>query len=333
MNYSISEQQHPIHSGYDFSNTAEEVMKGIDLTNKIAIVTGGYSGIGQENVRLLHAAGATVIVPTRNLEATQLLFKDYTDRLELVYMDLIKPASIDDFAAQFLSSGRPIHLLINNAGIMASPLARDERGYESQFATNHLGHYQLTVRLWNALKQANGARVVNVSSLGHRFSDIIYDDPNFTKTPYDRWIAYGQSKTANILFSVQLDAIGKDQGIRSYSVHPGRIMDTNLKKYLSHEELIKLNAINEDGSLKNEMEATLKTIAQGAATTLFCATSPLLNGIGGVHCEDNDIARVVETPAAGSQMSNGVLGYAIDRNNAQRLWALSEKLTDVTISA
>jgi NAD(P)-dependent dehydrogenase (short-subunit alcohol dehydrogenase family) len=212
---------------------------------------------------------------------------------------------------------------------MASPLARDERGYESQFATNHLGHFQLTARLWKALKQANGARVVNVSSLGHRFSDIIYDDPNFLTTPYDRWIAYGQSKTANILFSVQLDAIGMGLGIRSYSVHPGRIMDTNLKKYLSHDELVKLNAINEDGSLKKDMEATLKTIARGAATTLFCATSLLLNGIGGVHCEDNDIATVVDTSSASSQMSNGVLGYAVDQNNAQRLWELSKRLTNL----
>ena len=327
VNYSISAEQHPIPSGYSFSTTAEEVMKGIDLNNKIAIVTGGYSGIGQENVRLLHAAGATVIVPTRNLEAARIIFKDYSDRLELVYMDLLKPASIDAFASQFVSSGRPLHLLINNAGIMASPLARDERGYESQFATNHLGHFQLTARLWNALNNANGARVINVSSLGHRFSDIIYDDPNFITRPYDRWIAYGQSKTANILFSVQLDAIGKGLDIRSYSVHPGRILDTNLKKYLSQEELVKLNAIDEDGSMKKDMEATLKTIAQGAATTLFCATSSLLNGIGGVHCEDNDIATVVDTSSVGSQMSNGVLGYAVDQNNAKSLWELSERLT------
>jgi NAD(P)-dependent dehydrogenase (short-subunit alcohol dehydrogenase family) len=239
-------------------------------------------------------------------------------------MDLMQPETIDAFTDWFLASGRPLNILINNAGIMATPLRRDERGFESQFATNHLGHFQLTSGLWKALKLAGTARVVNVSSLGHRYSDIIYEDPNFEHIPYDRWKAYGQSKTANILFSVQLDALGKEHGIRSYALHPGRIVDTNLKKYLTKEDLIKFNVLNEDGTRKDD--PNMKTIEQGASTTIFCATSPSLANTGGVYCEDDHIAEVLGEDVDASKITHGVLPYAVDKTNAQKLWGLSADL-------
>lgn len=324
----ISGLQKPINTGFDFYSTSEEVMTGVSLNGKTAIVTGGYSGIGVETVKQLHKAGATVIVPSRNVDSTRELFKGYTKRLEIFYMDLLQPESIDAFAKHFIESGRPLHFLINNAGIMAAPLRRDARGYESQFATNHLGHYQLTNRLWEALKKSQGARVVTVSSLGHRYSDINYNDPNFEKRPYDKWAAYGQSKTANILFSVHLNELGKSHQIRSFSLHPGRIIETNLKKFMSQEDLESVNAIDTEKSKSVRM----KTIEQGAATTLFCVSNPLLDNIGGVYCEDGNIAEInynkgIDIP----KMAKGVLPYAVDKNNAALLWELSHKLTGITI--
>lgn len=324
----ISAFQKPISTGFNFYTTSDEVMKGVDLKGKIVIVTGGYSGIGLETVKQLHKAGALVIVPTRNVAATEELFKEYTTRLEIVFMDLLQPNSIDVFTDNFLASGRPLHFLINNAGIMAAPLRRDARGYEFQFATNHLGHFQLTIGLWDALKKAGGARVINVSSLGHRYSDINYHDPNFERTPYDKWKAYGQSKTANILFSVHLDKLGKKYGIRAYSLHPGRIIETNLKKYMSEEDLKSVKAVDTD----TQKAVKMKTIEQGASTTLFCVTSPLLNNIGGIHCEDNNIAEVISDEIVDvSKMSSGVLPYAVDMDNAAALWNLSYKLTGLTL--
>lgn len=327
----ISVYQHPISTGFDFNTTSDQIMAGVDLTGKIAVVTGGYSGIGLETVRQLHKTGATVILPARNVSATREIFRDYSTRLEISFMDLLAPDSIDDFAGKFVASGRPLHLLINNAGIMASPLVRDTRGFESQFATNHLGHFQLTIKIWDALKRAKAARVINVSSLGHRYSDINYDDPNFETTPYDRWKAYGQSKTANILFSVHLDLLGKRSGIRSCSLHPGRIIDTNLKKYLSQEELIQMGVLDAHGNLKANPAVNMKSIEQGAATTLFCATSSLLNNIGGVHCEDSNIAVVVDASADRAAMNKGVLPYAVDQDNAAALWDLSCRLTGLSL--
>jgi len=201
-------QQTPFGSGFGASTTASEIIHGCDLSGKIAIVTGGYSGLGLETVRVLRSAGAKVIVPARDHDKASKTLKGL-DGVEIEVMDLLDPASIDAFAGKFLASARPLHILVNNAGIMACPLARDERGYESQFATNHLGHFQLVTRLWTALRQANGARVISVSSMGHRYSPVVFEDPNFERRAYDRWAAYGQSKTANILFALALDKRGK----------------------------------------------------------------------------------------------------------------------------
>ena len=237
--------QVPIGSGFNSASTAAEVIKGIDLAGKTAIVTGGYSGLGRETTRELRAAGARVIVPARDPERATAALAGID--VEIEPMDLLDPVAIDAFAERYLTSCQPLHILVNSAGIMANPLTRDARGYESQFATNHLGHFQLTVRLWPALTKANGARVVSVSSWGHHFSPVVFDDLNFERRDYNPWVAYGQSKTANILFAVALDECGKKDGVRGFSLHPGSIPGTGLQKYLSVEEQRAAGVIDEQG--------------------------------------------------------------------------------------
>ncbi len=336
----MSTPQAPTGSGFGPASTAAEVIRGCNLSGKIAVVTGGYSGIGLETTRALRSAGAKVIVPARDHDkaATAL---ERLDGVEIEPMDLIDPASIDAFAEGFLVSGQPLHILVNSAGIMASPLARDARGYESQFATNHLGHFQLVVRLWPALRQANGARVVSVSSWGHRHSPVVFEDPNFERRDYDRWSAYGQSKTANILFALALDECGKAEGVRAFSLHPGSIVDTGLGEYLSNEELRAAGVIDERGKPILDPARNLKTVEQGAATSIWCATSQRLAGMGGVYCENCDIAPLVPRKDE-AQRSNyairqvgsrplGVMPYAVDPKAADRLWSLSEQLTGVAL--
>ncbi|WP_405833626.1 oxidoreductase [Streptomyces sp. NBC_01176] len=324
--------QVPLYSGFDAASTAEDVIKGIDLTGKVAVVTGGYSGIGLETARVLRAAGAEVVVPARDTERAEAALKGI-DGVEIATMDLLDPASIDDFAERFLASGRPLHILVNSAGVMATPLTRDARGYEVQFATNHLGHFQLVARLRPALRRAHGARVVSVSSWGHRFSPVLFDDPHFEHRAYDRWVAYGQSKTANILFALALDERGSADGIHAYSLHPGSIVDTNLKKYLAEEDLRAAGVLDADGRTVLDPERQLKTVEQGAATSVWCATSPLLEGRGGVYCENSDIAppMSLEEGRAWTLRNRtpkpGVVPYAVDPVAADRLWDLSERLT------
>lgn len=317
--------QKPIGSGFNAKSTSTEVIKGIDLTGKIAIVTGGNTGIGLETVKTLANAGATVIVPARNVEkATKNL--QGINNVEIEEMDLMNPASIDAFANRFLDSGRPLHLLINNAGIMWVPLRRDNRGIESQLATNYLAQFQLTSRLWTALKKAGEARVVNVSSQGHQFAPFNFDDPNFEYREYETLQGYGQSKTAVNLFSLELDSRAKEFGVRAYSVHPGSIGGTELGREAPLELFIKMGFCDEKGNMLPEITASLKTIPQGASTTIWCATSPLLNTIGGVYCEDTEIAEL----HYGQEFSAGVKAYSLDEVNANRLWKLSEELTGIT---
>ncbi|UUC44795.1 SDR family NAD(P)-dependent oxidoreductase [Flavobacterium cerinum] len=317
--------QQPIGSGFNATSTTNDVIKGIDLSGKIAIVTGGNTGIGLETTKTLAAAGATVIVPARDIEKARKNLQGIQN-IELEAMDLMRPESIDQFAEKFITSGRPLHLLINNAGIMWVPLRRDDRGIESQLATNYLASYQLTARLWPALKKANGARVINVSSQGHQFAPFHFEDPQFLNRDYETLAAYGQSKTACNLFTVALDQLGQEWNIRSYSLHPGSIHGTELGREASPELFQKMGFCDADGVILPEVLASLKTIPQGAATTVWCATSPLLQDIGGVYCEDADIAVL----ATGTNVSNGVKAYSLDKADAQRLWKWTEAITGIT---
>ncbi|REE67617.1 NAD(P)-dependent dehydrogenase (short-subunit alcohol dehydrogenase family) [Paenibacillus taihuensis] len=319
--------QAPIGSGFGAASTAAEVIQGIDLTGKIVIVTGGYSGIGLETVRAFYSAGAKVIVPARDIEKAE---KGLSDMPGVVIdsMDLLNPESIDVFAARFLTRFDQLHILVNNAGIMATPLEHDQRGFESQFAANHLGHFQLTVRLWPALVRAEGARVVALSSYAHRRAGIDFHDPNFEHREYNPWVAYGQAKTANALFAVALDSIGQRHGVRAFSVHPGGIA-TDLQRYLTKTEIDTLDIIDKSGKPIIDPENNRKTPQQGAATSVWCATSPKLEGMGGVYCADCEIAAAL--PSDESTEMHGVRPRAFDSVAAGRLWQLSEQLTGVRI--
>jgi NAD(P)-dependent dehydrogenase (short-subunit alcohol dehydrogenase family) len=333
----MTTKQAPIPSGFGFETTATEALAGRNLKGKVAIVTGGYSGIGTETTRVLANAGATVIVPVRTPEKAKETVKGIPN-LDLEPMDLGDPKSIDAFAKKFIDSGRPLHFLINSAGIMALPqVTRDARGYEAQFATNHLGHFQLTARLWPALKKAKGARVVSVSSRGHQRSGVDFDDPNFDRRPYDKWMAYGQSKTANVLFAVALDKRGEAHHVRAFGVHPGGI-HTDLARHLSDDDYKAMGIDRSSGTFRGIATAgsqpanpmRFKSVEQGAATQVWCATSAQLDGMGGVYCEDVEIASPI---AADATSTSGVKPWAVNPELAERLWTLSEKLTGVTFDA
>lgn len=314
--------QHPVNSGFDAKSTTDEVIKGISLEGKTAIVTGGNSGIGLETVKTLANAGATVIVPARDVEKAKRNLAGIPN-VELEKLELANPDSINDFAEKFLASARPLHLLINNAGIMWVPLRRDSRGFESQLAVNYLAHFQLTAKLFPALKKANGARVVNVSSGGHQFSDFNFEDPNFLHRDYETLLGYGQSKTAVNLFSLELDHRAKAFNVRSYALCPGSVGETELSREAPMDLFQKLGYVDAEGNLLPEVKASLKTIPQGASTTVWCATSPLLENLGGVYCENTDVANL----NADVSVIGGVKAYSLDETNAKRLWKLSEEMT------
>jgi NAD(P)-dependent dehydrogenase (short-subunit alcohol dehydrogenase family) len=331
--------QAPIGSGFTKSSTAADVIAGIDLGGKVAIVTGGYSGLGLETVRQLLNAGARVIAPARDVARAEAALAEVPG-VEVWPMDLLDPASIDAFAERFLAEGQPLDILINSAGIMALPeLTRDPRGHELQFATNHLGHFQLTARLWPALvaagKATGDARVVSVASLGHRFSPVVFDDLDFWDRPYDSFAAYGQSKTANILFAVELDARGRGEGVHAFAVHPGGIIETNLARHIAVDFLADAGAVHADGTPIIDPEKGLKNTQQGASTQLWCATSPALKNRGGVYCEDNEVSVPLDKKAVADHKlgdmlaQGGVFDHAIDPEAAARLWTVSEKLTGV----
>ena len=301
--------QAPLPSGLGARTTAREAIGDRRLDGLTAIVTGGYAGIGLVTTRVLAAAGAHVIVPARDrAKATAALAGLANVAIE--ELDLATPATIDAFASRF--GDRPLHLLINNAGIMAAPLSRDARGLESQLAVNHVGHFQLFTRLLPALRRARGARVVALSSRGHVRSAFDFEDPSFVHRPYDKMVAYGQSKTANVLFAVEADRRHQQDGIRAFAVHPGAILDTDLGRHFDPEEAkVVVERARRIGSFK--------TIEEGAATSIWCATSPQLDGLGGVYCENCDVASVKP------EGDDGVRPYAIDPELAQQLWAWSER--------
>lgn len=309
----------PITSPFGHHTTALETVAGLDLSGRNAIVTGGASGIGVETVRALAVAGARVTIAARDVDKARVLAGEINGeigaaRVDAGALDLVDLASIAAFAAGWRGQGRPLHMLINNAGVMACPLTYTAAGFEMQIGANHLGHFQLTRALWPALAAAQGARVVSLSSIGHRRSPMRFDDPHFRNGGYDKWTAYGQSKTANALFAVALTREGAGDGIVSNAVMPGGIM-TALQRHLPLEEQIAFGWIDEKGVPNPGM----KTPAQGAATSVWAATAPALEGIGGLYLENCAQA------AAWTQDLpwNGVFAYALDGDSAEWLWAWS----------
>lgn len=313
--------QTPIESPFGYRSSALEVVAGIDLSGRVALVTGGYSGLGTETVRALAAAGARVLVGARRPDKAGEDLADVVGAVEIVPLDLSDPVSIDACAAEVAARTDRLHIVINNAAIMACPLARDPRGYESQFATNHLGHFQLIARLWTLLAAARGARVVALSSSGHARGGPDLADLHFDRRPYDKWTAYGQAKSANALFALWLDRLGAAHGVRAFAVDPGGIR-TPLQRHLTMEEQIALGWYDQDGNLN----PLFKTTEQGAATSTWCATSPLLDGLGGVYCADCNIAAPW---VAGSPPYLGVHPHVRDEALAEALWTRSEELTGV----
>ncbi|KUN74770.1 oxidoreductase [Streptomyces canus] len=319
----MSTAQHKIGSGFGAHSTADDVLAGIDLSGKLAVVTGGYSGLGLETTRALTKAGARVVVPARRPDTAWKALAGL-DGVELDELDLGDLESVRAFAERFLESGRTVDLVIDNAGIMACPETRVGPGWEAQFATNHLGHFALVNRLWPAI-EPGGARVVSVSSRAHHFSGMRWDDVHW-RTGYDKWQAYGQAKTANVLFAVHLDKLGADHGVRAFSLHPGGIL-TPLQRHLPKSEMVERGWIDEQGNVLNP--SGFKSPEQGAATQVWAATSPQLAGMGGVYLEDCDIAE----PAVDGDESGGVRGWATDPEQAERLWTLSAELTGVNAFA
>ncbi|MFF4232034.1 SDR family NAD(P)-dependent oxidoreductase [Streptomyces sp. NPDC001820] len=314
----MTTQQHRINTGFGARSTTSDVLRGIDLSGKLAIVTGGYSGLGLETTRALAGAGAHVVVPARRRATAQEALNG-VGAVEVEELDLADLESVRSFTERFLASDRGIDLMVNNAGIMACPETRVGPGWEAQFATNHLGHYVLVNRLWPAIERGGG-RVVSVSSNGHQLSDIHWDDVHFERG-YDKWQAYGQAKTANALFALHLDTLGREAGVRAFSLHPGAIL-TQLGRHMSQEELAELKSTIAVSST----DTGLKTPEQGAATQVWAATSPQLEGMGGVYCEDCDIA---EPAGKDTFLGSGVSPWATDPERAARLWRLSAELTGV----
>jgi len=325
----MTHKQHPLGSGFTAAATADDVLSGIDLSGKNVIVTGGHAGIGLETTRALARAGAAVTVGARDPDRAARAVADI-ERTEVARLDLIDPASVDAFARRWLETGRPLHILINCAG-MPLPAERmvDARGFEAQFATNHLGHFQLTLALLPALRAAGSARVVNVSSGAQRFSDIHWDDLHF-ENGYDAGQAYAQSKTAVVLFAVELDRRWNGEGIRGYAAHPGVVVGTSLNSSTGFESKRQMGLIDEAGRPIIDPEHGKKTPQQGASTIVFAATSPLLAEIGGVYLKDNDISRLDDEPKPMSAVEPpaDIMSHAIDPQSAKRLWELSERLLE-----
>lgn len=300
--------------------SAEEAAGQVDLSGRTIVITGGSAGLGIETARVLASRGARIVSVVRDESkgkkaADQIRESVPEADLEIAVLDLFDLDSVrrgaDDIARRFPKIDR----LINNAGVMACPLGRTKEGLDTQLGTNHLGHFVLTARLMNNILAAAPARIVNLSSGGHRMSPMRFDDPFFERDEYDKFVAYGQAKTANVLFSLELDRRFKDRGVHSVAVHPGAIR-TELGRHLGPDDLSNL--------LKSRPQSEpmkYKEIPQGAATTVWAATSPDLADRGGVYCEDCGIAPVIESGAE----SLGVMSWALDPEAAERLWTLSEE--------
>ncbi len=300
--------------------SAEEAARGIDLSGQTIVITGGSAGLGVETARVLAVCGARIVSVVRDEAKGQAAAATIRESvpnadIEVAVLDLSQLDSVRRGADEIAKRFSRIDRLINNAGVMACPLGRTVEGLDTQLGTNHLGHFVLTARLIPPILAGAPARIVNLSSAGHRLSPIRFDDPFFEKEPYNKWIAYGQAKTANVLFSVALDERFKDRGVRSYAVHPGTIR-TELGRHMDKDDLKNLMSRRPQ---KDAMK--YKQVAQGAATTVWAATAPELDGRGGLCCEDCGVAERIEDPGT----SQGVLSWALDEEAAKRLWSLSEE--------
>lgn len=311
--------QQPLGSPFSAASTAQDVIAGLDLSGRNAVVTGGYSGLGLETTRALVGAGARVVVPARRRDAARAALAGVGGDVEVVPMDLCDLGTVRAAAARLRASLTALDLLFATAGVMATPERRVGPGWEGQLAANHFGHFTLACELYPLLAAADGARVVAYSSAGHGITDIRWHDPHF-RTGYDKWHAYGQSKTANALFAVHLDALGREDGVRAFSLHPGKII-TALQRDMTLQEQMDNGWVDEHGNVIGE---DFKTASQGAATGLWAATSPLLADRGGVYLEDCEIA-----PVTGPEDEAGVRAYAVDPDAAARLWDLSVAATGV----
>lgn len=318
--------QVPTGSGFHAKTIGTEVLADVDLAGKTAIVTGGYSGIGLEAVRCLAAKGVSVVVPVRTPDKAAEALGGIEGDVKTAPMDLADLASVRRFGDQMCQTLSRLDLLVNNAGIMACPEARVGPGWESQFGINHMGHFALTRALFPLLERTSGARVIALSSTAHKISDILWDDVQFEKTPYDKWRAYGQAKTADALFANGLSRRLGDSGGLAFSVHPGGIF-TPLQRHLPKEEMIALGWLGEDGEPSELAKQGFKTPEQGASTTLWAATSALLDGKPGVYCENCDIATPTD-PDSPMARYMGVDAHACSDESAERLWVMSEKLLD-----
>ena len=307
-------------------STTDDVLEGVNLSGKRILVTGASAGLGVETCRTLAAHGATVVGAARDLakaeRATAQVRADARNGggLELVELDLASLASVRKCADALVAAGKPFDVVIANAGVMACPKGTTADGFETQFGTNHLGHFVFVNRIASLMKP--GARLVNLSSAGHRFSDVDLEDPNFEHTPYTEFGAYGRSKTANILFAVEFDRRHKASGVRATAVHPGGIQ-TELGRYMTPEVMQQLiDSINAGQQAANAPAFSWKTIPQGAATSVWSGVVAPADEVGGLYCEDCHVAELQENPDA----RGGVRAYALDPEHAKALWAKSEEM-------
>ena len=323
----ISDNQKPINSGFNSKSETSDILSEINLSDKVAIVTGGYSGIGLETTKGLVLAGAKVIIPAKRPEIAFKNLNGIVSEDNIIKMDLSDLNSIKGFTDSFKENFSKLDLLINNAGIMACPETRIGNNWESQFAVNHIGHFLLTNELMDMMEDVEGARFVSLSSSAHSLTGILWDDIHFQKTPYDKWMAYGQSKTACSLMAIEFNTRMKDKGVEGFAVHPGGII-TPLQRHLEKEEMVALGWMDEDGSPSELAKNFFKSTSQGASTALWCATSPDLNGLGGVFCEDCDIAKRKSEVDESMQRYFGVADWAVNTDEGSRLWEATELMIE-----
>ena len=321
----VSNNQAPIQSGFNSKSASLDVLKGTNLEGKLAIVTGGYSGIGLETTKGLIAIGADVIIPAKRTDVASKNLKGIVPNKNIIEMDLANLNSVRKFTESINENFNKLNILINNAGIMACPETRIGNNWESQFAVNHIGHFLLTKDLMPLMKDVEGARFISLSSSAHALTGILWDDIHFHNQPYDKWMAYGQSKTASSLIAIEFNKKMKNYGVSGFAVHPGGII-TPLQRHLPKEEMVALGWMQEDGSPTELVKNFFKTPNQGSSTTLWCATNKKLNGIGGVFCEDCDIAKRKIEIEETMQRYFGVADWAIDHNEATRLWNITEEI-------